>query len=118
MSLKGLRNFNQFNIALFIEPMRLIFVKAETWEERDGDTVTVLGSKVTLLIAKDDNDYGRDISNFGENLVIKVRGQAPDSFAKFKPLSTEVIIEEVERAVVWGDFSNQLSIIANVVQKS
>jgi hypothetical protein len=47
-----------------------------------------------------------------------VRGQAPDAFAKFKPLGTEVMIENVEKATIWGDFRNQLSITAKVVAKA
>lgn len=63
----------------------------------------------------DDTKYPKeDISNFGEQLIIKTRGVAPAAYAKLRPLNTEVIISDIERASVYGDFKNQLSVIGVV----
>lgn len=120
MSLKALNQFQKFDLDGFLEGKRLLYVKAEIWDERDesGNVINLLGSKVTGLIAGDSTDYGRDVSNFGEHLTIKVRGVAPDGFSKFKPLATEVGITDVEKSTIWGEFRNQLSITAKVVAKS
>ena len=57
------------------------------------------------------------MDNFGEQLTVKVRGVAPSAFAQLRPLSTEVIVKDVERATVYGDYRNQLSIIAKIAVK-
>jgi len=120
MALKALTKFQTFDMASFLKGKRLAYLKAESWSERDdeGAITNLLGSKVTVQIIEDATDYGREVSNFGEQLVIKVRGTAPESYAKLKPLGTEVAIEDVEKAIIWGDFRNQLSVIAKVVAKS
>ena len=49
--------------------------------------------------------------------VHKVRDVAPSAFSKLKPLTTEVLVADVERASIYGDFRNQLSIKASVSVK-
>lgn len=48
--LKGLNKFNQFDVESFLENKVLLYLKAESWEERteSGDSVRSLGSKVSV----------------------------------------------------------------------
>lgn len=115
--LKGLNRFTQFDAASFFEKKVLLYLKAESWEERSesGDSVRILGSKVSVLIAQDGTDYGRsNANNFGESLTVKVRNLDPETFEKLIPMKSQLAIKNVERAVVYGDFRNQLSIVATV----
>lgn len=112
--MKHLSSFLSFDYNAFFADKRLLFIKTEPW--RDGELV--VGSKVVTQIFEDKTDYAKEGDNFGEQVVVKVRGVDPSSFAKLKPFSTEVTISEVERATVFGDYRNQLSIIGNVAVKS
>lgn len=114
MGLKGLNQFQKFDISAFLVEKRLYFVKAEPWRDGDND----LGSKVVTQIGEDKTRYNTPgVNNFGEQLTVKVRGVAPSAFAQLRPLSTEVVIKDVERALVYGDYRNQLSIIAKIAVK-
>ena len=111
MPLKGLSKFERFALLEFLSEKRLFFVKAVPWTTDK----TNAGCKIVVQIFEDRTNYGReDISNFGEQLTIKVRNAVPDTFGSLKPFQTEVIIKDIERAMVFGDFRNQLSIVANI----
>lgn len=115
--LKGLNKFNRFDVELFSKDKVLLYLKAEPWEEstESGGSVRCLGSKVSVLIAQDGTDYGRsNITNFGESLTVKVRDLDPEAFGKLSPMKSQLAIKNVERAVIYGDFRNQLSLIAGV----
>jgi hypothetical protein len=114
MSFKGLTEFQEFAYTRFFEGKRFTFVRADTWSERGSDgSDEALGSKVIAQIIEDKTAYNREgVDNFGALLTVKVRGHAPSAFQKFKPLQTEVIITDVERAVIWGEYRNELAIIA------
>lgn len=114
MALKSLPYFLVFMLAEFLKGKRLVFLKADLW--KDGEVE--VGTKVTVQIVSDNTQYPQpNISNFGEQITVKVRGVAPTAYSQFKPLSTEVVIKDVERAVVYGQYRNQLSIIASVAVK-
>ncbi|OUO89549.1 hypothetical protein B5F40_10610 [Gordonibacter sp. An230] len=121
MSMKGLSAFQSFDLDKFLTGKTLVFVKAEQWDERDstGAVSGVLGSKITVMVTQDATDYGtgREVSNFGGQFIVKVRDTSPSAYSKLKPFSTEVIVESVERAVIWGDFKNELSVIAKIAVK-
>ena len=115
--LKGLNRFNRFDSESFFNKKALLYLKAEPWEERteSGDSVRSLGSKVSVLIARDDTDYGQsDVTNFGESLTIKVRDLDPEVFEELIPMKSQLAITNVERATIYGEFRNQLSLIAGV----
>lgn len=115
MSFKGLGTFTYFDLEDFLVGKRLVFVKALQWKEGEGKDATVEGSKVSLQIIEDKTKYAKDdVTNFGELLTVKVRGVAPSAYHNLKPLNTEVAITDVERATVWGDYKNELSVIAVV----
>lgn len=115
MALKGLNGFQYFSLEDFLIEKYLVFVKAAPWQEGQGENAKLEGSKVILQIVEDKTQYAKeDTTNFGELLTVKVRGVAPTAYNKLNPLNTEVTITEVERAIVWGDYRNELSIIAVV----
>ena len=120
MALKGLGAFQYFSLEEFVKGKRLVFVKAEPWKEEVSDVkYETVGSKVTVQIVEDKTEYSKDdVSNFGEIMVVKVRGTLPEAY-KLKPLVTEVIISDIEKAVIWGanKIKNQLSIIAVISTK-
>jgi hypothetical protein len=114
MGLKGLNQFQNFDMKAFLVGKRLAYLKASVW--RDGDAE--LGSKVVTQIIEDSTRYTQpSVDNFGEQLTIKVRGVTPPSFGQLRPLSTEVVVTEIERAVIYGDYRNQLSIIGKIAVK-
>ena len=114
MSLQSLSAFLEFQLPLFLTGKRLVFVKALPWKEEEK----ILGSKVVVQIVEDKTQYPKaDISNFGEQLVIKVRNVAADAYGKLRPFITEVYVKDVERAVVFGEFRNQLAIVGTVAVK-
>jgi len=116
MSMKGLSAFLMFDVEGFFADKRLVFVKAEQWGSRneEGAVTGAMGTRATVMIVEDDTDYGRDISNFGAQFVVKVPGMPPSAFDTLKPLATEVTIAEVEKASVWGEFRNELAIVAKL----
>ena len=114
MALKGLNQFQRFDLPAFLQQKTLKYLKTGIWKDGDSE----VGSKVTLQIVDDRTQYAQPgIDNFGEQLTVKVRGAAPSAFAQLRPLSTEVIITEVERATVYGDFRNNLAIIGKISVK-
>lgn len=114
MSLQALNYFVRFAILEFLVGKRLVFVKASPW--KDGDTE--VGSKVLVQIVEDKTQYGQpNVSNFGEQLTIKVRGVYPSAYNQLRPLGTEVYLKDVERAVVYGEYRNQLSVIGTIAVK-
>ena len=114
MSLRGLQQFHTFDLTSFLKDKRLAYLKSVSW--KDGDVE--VGSEVITQIIEDRTQYSKPgMDNFGEQLTVKVRGVAPSAFAQLRPLSTEVVIKDVERATVYGDYRNQLSIIAKIAVK-
>ena len=112
--MKELQTFLEFQVAKFFADKRLVWVKSVPWYE-DGQE---LGSRVTVQIIEDNTAYSKqDSDNFGEQIVVKMRGIVPAAFSKLKPLSTEVVITDVERAVVFGEYREKLSMIAKVAVK-
>lgn len=115
MALKGLNAFQYFSLEDFLVGKCLVFVKAAPWQEGQGENVKLEGAKVLLQIVEDKTKYQKEeITNFGELLTVKVRGVAPSAYNKLNPLNTEVTITDIERAAVWGEYRNELSIIAVV----
>lgn len=115
--MKNLSQFNRFDAEGFLNDKKLAYLKAVPWEERNdaGEVVRTLGSRVSTLIVSDETDYGNSTgNNFGETLIIKVPDLSPNAFAKLVPLQTEVKVGEIERATVYGQYKNELSITATL----
>jgi hypothetical protein len=119
MALKGLNEFQKLDVEKFFSGKTMVFVKATSWEEGDEGQRATLGSKVIIQITKDGTKYAKaGIDNFGEQLTIKVRGVDFNTYAQqFKPLVTEVVVTDIEKAVIWGEYRNQISVTAVVKAK-
>lgn len=114
MALQGLNQFFTFLLLDFLVGKRLVFLKVLPWKEGDVE----VGSKVVTQIVEDRTQYTKaNVSNFGEQLTVKVRDVSPAAYAQLKPLSTEVVVQDVERATVYGEYRNQLSIIGKIAIK-
>jgi hypothetical protein len=116
--MKGLNQFTFFSLEDFLADKRLVFVKASEWSGGQGKDMKIEGSKVLVQIIEDKTKYKKeDNNNFGEQFKVKVRGVLPKAYAKMRPLNTEIVISEVERATTYGDFNENLSVIAVINAK-
>lgn len=117
MALKNLNSFLSFDAPLFLARKELRFVSATHWVERgDNDVETEKGVKVALLIFSDDSDYPNDKTNLGEQLIVKVPFATLHDFEEFLPMQTICEVTDVEKAVVYGEYRNQLSLTAAVIK--
>ena len=74
--------------------------------------------KVSLLIVKDTTEYQNSQTNLGEQVVVTVNNKRIDEYSSFIPMKTICRIENITKAVVYGEFQNQLSITADVILDS
>ena len=103
--MKGLGSFVSFNWADFAAGKTFQAVGCAPWV--DFETKATLGSKVEVVITKDDTAYpkkdGKVISNIFERLQFKV--------AKDVTIPVGAVVEPVGAvATVYGDYRNKLSI--------
>lgn len=117
--MKKLTQFQNFDFDRFIDGKTLVVKDVKEWYEyQDGQiTNTQLGTRVELLIIRDDTEYANpedSNSNFGETFSVKVENKF-DLPLKFQD---EVHIQGAV-ASVYGQYQNQLSVTAkNVLAKS
>lgn len=117
MSLKNLSHFTAFNAPEFLKRKELRFISTTRWIEKgDSGSEIEKGVKVGLLIFVDDSDYLNEKDNLGEQLVVKVPFASLDDFADFQPMITICEITDIEKATIYGEYRNQLSITAKVVK--
>ncbi|PRT67322.1 hypothetical protein [Streptococcus anginosus] len=117
MPLKNLSHFTEFNASLFLAKKELRFISATRWVEKiDKSSEVEKGVKVGLLIFSDDSDYPNEKNNLGEQLVVKVPFATLEDYASYQPLVTICEIIDIEKATVYGEYRNQLSITAKVVK--
>ena len=69
-----------------------------------------------LLIFSDDSDYPNEKTNIGEQLTVKVPYGAIEDYADYMPMGTICEIVDIEKASVYGEYRNQLSITAKVIR--
>lgn len=113
--MKGLKQFQHFDLHEFLNGKRVAYVKSTIW--KDGEVE--VGSRVVLQIMEDKTQYAQPgVDNFGEQFTVKVRGIAPSAFAQLRPFNTEVTIQDVERVTLYGDYSNNVSIIGKIAVKN
>lgn len=75
----------------------------------------MLGLKVTVAIATDNTEYAKaETTNVGETFSIKVRGVSQEYTKALVPLKTSLKVIAAERASVWGEFHNQLTVIGKI----
>lgn len=117
MSLKNLSHFTEFNASLFLAHKELRFISATSWVEKtESGSKVEKGVKVGLLVFVDDSDYPNEKNNLGEQLVVKVPYATLEDYANYQPMVTVCEIVDIEKAIVYGEYRNQLSLIAKVVK--
>ncbi|GAB6683396.1 hypothetical protein [Streptococcus uberis] len=109
MALKNLRQFLDFNQQEFFKNKKLCYLNCIELPEKKG-------VKITLLILEDNTDYTNEKNNLGEQITVKILDKNISYFSEFQPLKTHCNITNVKKAVVYGEFQNQLSIIGDVVK--
>lgn len=110
--LRHLREYERFDLEGFIKLLELMVTNISVWE--DYTTKARLGTKVEVVITKDDTPYqpGADGSvqtNLFEKLVFKVRKN--DMSIKVG----DIVVPKGAEAMVYGEYRNQLSITADDV---
>lgn len=117
MSLKNLSYFTAFNAPQFLSRKELRFISATRWiEKTDTGSEVEKGVKVSLLIYKDNSDYPNEKTNLGEQIMVKVPFASIEDYSAFQPMITPCEVTKIEKAVVYGEFRNQLSLTASVIE--
>lgn len=111
MSLKKLSQFQVFDASRFFKTKSMMYAKAELWQEgEDRDHLKTVGTKITGVVFHDGTDYRGEMGvNEGESIVFKVQ-QPLSTFSTWKTFNTVFKAEQVTKAVVYGDYRNQLSV--------
>ncbi|MDE6903104.1 MAG: hypothetical protein K2P22_10230 [Lachnospiraceae bacterium] len=109
--LKGLGQFNKFDLDLFLAEKCLTVTGLGDWQ--DYQSKELLGTKVEVTITEDKTLYKTkgnvQISNLYNKLIVKVPGKVD--------LKIGTVIEIVGgEATVYGEYRNQLSIKATSVR--
>ena len=117
MSLKNLSYFTAFNAPQFLSRKELRFISATRWiEKTDTGSEFEKGVKVSLLIYKDNSDYPNEKTNLGEQIMVKVPFASIEDYSAFQPMITPWEVTKIEKAVVYGEYRNQLSLTASVIE--
>lgn len=117
MALKNLSHFTEFNASLFLAQKELRFISATRWIERSETGSEIeKGVKVGVIIFSDESDYPNEKNNIGEQLTVKVPLASMKDYDSFQPMLTAVEIVDIEKVVVYGEYRNQLSLTAKVIE--
>lgn len=117
MALKNLSHFTAFNAPQFLSRKELRFISATRWVEKtDTASEVEKGVKVSLLIYKDNSEYPNNKTNLGEQITIKVPLASLEDYTVFQPMVTICDVTNIEKAVVYGEYRNQLSLTATVIE--
>lgn len=114
MSLKHVKDHEKYDFGGFIAKMQLMVTNISVWE--DYATKARLGTKVEVVIIKDDTPYqpgpdGHVQTNLYEKLVFKIRKN------EVAVKVGDIVVPKGAEALVYGDYRNQLSITADDVVK-
>ena len=117
MALKNLSHFTAFNASQFLSRKELRFISATRWvEKNDTGSEVEKGVKVSLLIYKDNSEYPNDKTNLGEQITVKVPLASLEDYTVFQSMVTICDVTNIEKAVVFGEYRNQLSLTATVIE--
>ncbi|WP_426787212.1 hypothetical protein [Staphylococcus capitis] len=116
--MKKLSSFLNFDTEAFLKDKKLVFKGVKEWREYTGDETQgkLLGTKVDLLIMEDGTHYENSEEqelNVGETLTVKTT-IPEEQFKDMKKMRTELVITNVKKANVYGNFNNNLSIEASL----
>jgi hypothetical protein len=115
MPLKNLSHFTAFNASQFFSRKELRFLSTARWVEKtDTGSEVEKGVKVSLLIYKDNSEYPNNKTNLGEKIMVKVPFASIEDYSAFQPMITPCEVTKIEKAVVYGEYRNQLSLTASV----
>lgn len=107
---KALSYFESFDADRYFADKILVVMKSEDW--KDFNTQQVLGAKYTVVVWKDNTDYGKkDISNAGDTYAVKVKDKPVKNIVQ--PVEVSLINPT---AKVFGDFRNELSVSADDIK--
>lgn len=110
MALKKLNQFNYFDAEGFFSKLKLITVGSTVWKEYGSNVVK--GTKLEVVIASDKHRYnsneGEVVNNMYEKLTVKLPKEMD------VPMNVEVKLINPE-ASIYGEYRNQLSIVAEDV---
>lgn len=101
--MKNLKVFQFFKVKEFTEQKDLVVTAVADWKEYS--TGKVLGSKVTVVIIRDDTDYGREGNNLYEKFTVRVPHPVE------VPIGAMVKIKNATGSV-WGEYQNKLTVTA------
>lgn len=94
MPLKNLSHFTEFNAQLFLSLKELRYkVDRKKWDW-----------------------FRNEKNNIGEQLTVKIPLGSMTDYGTFQPMLTSVEIVDIEKAVVYGEYRNQLSLTAKVIE--
>ena len=109
--MKGLSKFLTFDWPLFAKDKNFMSIRVLNWTNPDNGQI--LGAKVEALITDDRTDYGTpelSQTNLYEKVVFKVPHQINI------PAQIEVRPKGNVRAVVYGEYRNQLSVTVDDIE--
>lgn len=127
--MRYLKQFQTFDLKSFLEGKDLIFVDAQDWEEKIKDEngketgeSELMGTRLSLMISKDRTEYtnpkmsgNRVQTNSKEKFNVKSRRPLSDFDAWQEDDSVMIDLDNYEKATVWGDYSNGLTVIGEVI---
>lgn len=117
MPLKNLSHFTEFNAQSFLSLKELRYISSTRWTEKSETGSEIeKGVKVGVLIFSDESDYPNEKNNIGEQLTVKVPLATMKDYHSFQPMLTSVEIVDIEKAIVYGEYRNQLSLTAKVIE--
>lgn len=117
MTLRNLSHFTAFNASQFLSRKELRFISATHWVEKtDTGSEVEKGVRVSLLIYKDNSEYPNDRTNLGEQITVKVPFASLEDFSVFQPMVTICEVKNIEKATIYGEYRNQLSLTASVIE--
>lgn len=106
MSLKKLHKFMIFDWNAFSKDKTLKVIGSIPWI--DYHTKEEVGTRIEIVIVKDETDYQANVSNEFEKLSIKVQERNVSY-----PHGAIIRVENA-KCCIYGDYRNQLSINANL----
>lgn len=117
INFKALTQFQAFDWERFSIGKRYVFVRADLLrvEQGEGNFVPV-GTKLFVEIDQDKTEYranrttGELPTNEGVLFATKIMGVSPSAYENCIKHQTEIRFGDLQKAVIYGEFSNELSV--------
>ena len=105
--MKKLNMFTYFDFDAFANGKRFMSIGIQPWKNFDSGEVE--GTKIEAVIVQDKTDYGNKEGEVTSNLYEKLTFKVPKEISI--PMNVEIRPVNAE-ATVYGEYRNQLSVIA------